>query len=72
LPLTQKYYDAVAASSHHRDAGFMARMEETKVGVGDMSSAYKPTVYGEQLWNYFVRSYPQIVEQHYPDVFGSM
>ena len=72
LPLTQKYYDAVAASPHHRDAGFMARMEETKVGVGDMSSAYKPTVYGEQLWNYFVRSYPQIVEQHYPDVFGSM
>ena len=50
----------------------MARMEETKMGVGDMSSAYKPTVYGEQLWNYFVRSYPQIVEQHYPDVFGSM
>ncbi len=45
----------------------MARKEETEAGVGDMQSRYRATVYGEQLWNYFARSYPGIMAAHYPD-----
>ena len=43
----------------------MARKEETDAGVGDMASYYRPATYGEQLWNYFARSYPEIVAHHY-------
>ena len=39
--------------------------EETEAGVGDMASHHKPAVYGEQLWNYFSRSYPDNVSKHY-------
>ena len=45
----------------------MARKHETEAGVGDMQSDYKPAVYGEQLWNYFSRSYPENVAAHSPD-----
>ena len=33
-------------------------------GTGSTSAA----CYGEQLWNYFVRSYPDLVQRHHPDV----
>ena len=39
--------------------------EETEAGVGDMASHYRPSTYGEQLWNYFARSYPDNVAHHY-------
>ncbi|MYB25169.1 MAG: isopenicillin N synthase family oxygenase [Acidimicrobiia bacterium] len=65
LPLEGRFVAAVAASPHHADAGFMARKEETDAGVGDMASDYRPATYGEQLWNYFARSYPEIVAHHY-------
>ena len=67
LPLDPSYPAAVAASPRHAGAGFMARKHETEAGVGDMQSDYKPAVYGEQLWNYFSRSYPENVAAHYPD-----
>ncbi len=59
---------AVAASPRHSGAGFMARRDETAVGVGDMASAHRPLTYGEQLWNYFERSYPDAVARHYGSV----
>ncbi|MEM8607026.1 MAG: 2-oxoglutarate and iron-dependent oxygenase domain-containing protein [Myxococcota bacterium] len=65
LPLDRSYFTAVAASPRHSGAGFMARKFETEAGIGDMASAYKPSVYGEQLWNYFERSYPTIMRRHY-------
>jgi isopenicillin N synthase-like dioxygenase len=65
LPLHQRFAEAVAASPHHADAGFMARKHETESGVGDMRSDHKPATYGEQLWNYFSRSYPENVARHY-------
>ncbi|MEM7294441.1 MAG: 2OG-Fe(II) oxygenase family protein, partial [Pseudomonadota bacterium] len=65
LPLEQQYFDAVAASPRHAGAGFMARKAETEAGVGDMASQHKPAVYGEQLWNYFERSYPDIMQRYY-------
>jgi isopenicillin N synthase-like dioxygenase len=67
LPMAQSFVDAVAASPRHARAGFMARRDETEAGVGDMQSQYKAEVYGEQLWNYFCRSYPENVRRHYPD-----
>jgi len=65
LPLGDRFAAAVAASPHHAKAGFMARKEETEAGVGDMASSYRPSTYGEQLWNYFARSYPDNVALHY-------
>ena len=65
LPLDKRFADAVAASPHHADAGFMARKHETESGVGDMRSDHKPDTYGEQLWNYFSRSYPDNMARHY-------
>ncbi len=65
LPLDDRFAAAVAASPHHTSAGFMARKEETEAGVGDIASSYRPSTYGEQLWNYFSRSYPENVARHY-------
>ena len=45
----------------------MTRRSETEAGVPDMQSQYRAAVYGEQLWNYFSRSYPENVERHYPE-----
>ncbi len=65
LPLDARFRDAVAASPRHAEAGFMARKHETESGVGDMQSDHRPDTYGEQLWNYFSRSYPENVARHY-------
>jgi isopenicillin N synthase-like dioxygenase len=67
LPLDQRYADAVAASTHHRDAGFMARRDELLGGSRGTTSVAAAT-YGQQLWNYFVRSYPALVARHHPDL----
>ena len=67
LPLAPEYAAAVRASPRHQRAGFMAPKEEIEAGVADMASTHRPAVYGEQLWNYFRRSYPEIVRRHYPD-----
>lgn len=67
LALANRYVDAVAASPRHRDAGFMATKEQTDQGVGDMASATRAETYGNQLWNYFRRSYPDMMNRHYPD-----
>ncbi len=67
LPLDHRFIDAVAASPRHRDAGFMAKHDELlggERGTGSTSAA----CYGEQLWNYFSRSYPDLVRRHHPDV----
>lgn len=65
VPLRPEFAAAVANSPRHQGAGYMARREETEAGVGDMASHHKPAVYGEQLWNYFRRSYPANVALHY-------
>ena len=70
LPLDRSFRDAVAASDRHVGAGFMAQRAETEAGVADMSSAHRPDTYGEQLWNYFARSYPELMERHYPAATG--
>jgi isopenicillin N synthase-like dioxygenase len=67
LPLDQRFADAVAASPRHTDAGFMARREELLAGSGGTASTSAP-VYGQQLWNYYLRSYPDNVRRHYPEL----
>ncbi len=70
LPLDARFADAVAASARHAAAGFMARREETEAGIGDMRSEYRPATYGEQLWNYFARSYPAMMARHHDDALA--
>jgi isopenicillin N synthase-like dioxygenase len=65
LPLHSRFAAAVAASPRHASAGFMARRDELLAGQGGIASESAP-VYGQQLWNYFTRSYPEIVRAHFP------
>lgn len=67
LPLDESFSLAVAGSDRHRSAGFMARREELLNGAGGLSSTPADS-YGQQLWNYFVRSYPELVQRHHPDL----
>ena len=67
LPLDDRYRRAVAASPRHAHAGYMARREETQSGVGSMKSTRKAATYGEHVWNYLSRSYPQNMSAFYPD-----
>ena len=66
LHLAQRFTDAVDASERHRTAGFMAKRDELLAGSAGTSSTSTP-VFGAQLWNYYVRSYPDNVRRHYPD-----
>ena len=68
LELDPRFAAAVEASDYHRSAGFMARKEETEAGTEEMASERPAATYGEQLWNYFSRSYPDNMARHHPDV----
>ncbi|CAB4755654.1 unannotated protein [freshwater metagenome] len=45
----------------------MAKRDELLAGGSGTISAPAP-VFGEQMWNYYVRSYPEVVRLHYPDL----
>ncbi len=68
LRLAPTFPAAVQASERHRTTGFMASSELTDAGVADMASELAATTYGQQLWNYFQRSYPANMARHHPDV----
>jgi len=70
LPLAASFTAAVAASPRHATAGFMARRGEIDSGVDGVSSPTGAGVYGQQLWNYYCRSYPDNVARHHPDAVG--
>jgi hypothetical protein len=46
----------------------MARRAELEAGLDGIASQAGAGVYGQQLWNYYVRSYPENVRRHHPDV----
>jgi isopenicillin N synthase-like dioxygenase len=66
LPLGPEFAAAVAASERHATAGFMARREELVAGRDGIAST-GAGVYGQQLWNYYRRSYPDNVRRHYDE-----
>lgn len=68
IDLPDRFRAAVAASERHRTAGFMASTEATDAGVGDMAGVLSASTYGEQLWNYFRRSYPANMAEHHPGI----
>ena len=47
----------------------MARRDELLAGNRGVTSAPSDT-YGQQLWNYFTRSYPDLVRRHHQDLTG--
>ena len=67
LPISSQFAAAVAASERHSSAGFMAKRHELVAGAGGIAST-GAGVYGQQLWNYYLRSYPDNVRTHYPDL----
>ncbi len=69
LPLDSSFAAAVAASPRHASAGFMSKRNELLDGAAVIASTTAP-VYGQQLWNYYVRSYPDNVRAHYPELLG--
>jgi len=66
IELGPGYAEAVKNSQRHATAGFMASTEDTKRGVEEMAGDLKASTYGDQLWNYFSRSYPENMALHYP------
>lgn len=70
LQLDPSFAAAVAASPRHHGAGFMARRDELLAGRSGITSDSAPT-FGQQLWNYYVRSYPEVVREHYPETVGN-
>jgi isopenicillin N synthase-like dioxygenase len=67
LPLEARFSTAVAASPRHRDAGFMAKRTDLLAGTtGTVSPG--AGVYGQQLWNYYTRSYPANMALHHGDL----
>ena len=65
LPLAPEFAAAVQASPHHHDAGFMPTPAEASAGAQAMTSNHRPETYGEQLWNYFSRSYADQMAMHH-------
>lgn len=70
LDLDPAFAAAVAASHRHAAAGYMPRRQEAEAGVGAMESDHRPGTYGEQLWNYFGRSYPENMARHHAAANG--
>lgn len=70
LDLAAEFREAVEASPRHRTAGFMATRDELLSGASG-TQARSAAIFGEQVWNYYCRSYPQNVQRHHPDVFAA-
>ncbi len=67
LDLDPSFAHAVAKSPRHSSAGFMAKREQLLDGSEGLAGAAVP-IFGEQMWNYYLRSYPDLVSAHYPEV----
>jgi isopenicillin N synthase-like dioxygenase len=78
LELDQSYRDAVETSLYHSQAGFMTQTQQprdTMEDDGGDSGQYerypdddsKPNTWGDLVWNYLSRSYPENMAMHYPE-----
>ncbi len=66
LPLAPAFAEAVRNSPRHANAGFMAKRDELLAGNSGQAST-GTGVYGQQLWNYYARSYPANMARHHAD-----
>lgn len=67
LALAPKFLRAVEASERHRAAGTMPQQDEIEQGVeGTLDGAARHATYGDLLWGYFSRAYPENMARHYP------
>eukprot|EP00929_Paragymnodinium_shiwhaense_P119362 TRINITY_DN91250_c0_g1_i1.p1 TRINITY_DN91250_c0_g1~~TRINITY_DN91250_c0_g1_i1.p1 ORF type:complete len:378 (-),score=60.16 TRINITY_DN91250_c0_g1_i1:81-1214(-) len=67
LALAPKFTEAVRASERHRIAGIMPQKEEIEEGVtGSLQGSARHETYGDLLWGYFSRAYPENMAVHYP------
>ena len=67
LPLDGRFRCGRCGQPRHGTAGFMAKRDELLAGRDGIARA-SAAVYGQQLWNYYCRSYPDNVRAHYPDL----
>ncbi len=71
LPLAPSFAEAVRNSQRHSNAGFMAKRDELLAGrTGQASTG--TGVYGQQLWNYYARSYPASMARHHADTVNKI
>ena len=67
LSLPKGLVGAVARSKRHKSAGTMPTKQEIDVGVRDsLAGEVRHETYGDMLWHYFSRAYPENVQRHYP------
>ncbi len=66
LPLASSFREAVQNSPRHATAGFMAKRDELLAGQSGQGST-GTGIYGQQLWNYYARSYPANMARHHAD-----
>ena len=69
LDLDPRFAEAVAASPHHSSAGFMPQRDQLLTGASGTVGA-PVQIFGQQMWNYYVRSYPELVTKHYPELMA--
>ena len=68
LDLGTRFIDAVHASERHRRAGVMPQRDELEQGVvGNFEGGARHRTFGDLLWGYFSRAYPENMARHYPD-----
>ena len=70
MKLSEYFINAVSASPRHTNAGFMAPIKDIQSGVGAMKGELTASTYGDQLWNYFCRSYPDNAKKFYPHLLN--
>eukprot|EP00927_Polykrikos_kofoidii_P046241 TRINITY_DN40457_c0_g1_i1.p1 TRINITY_DN40457_c0_g1~~TRINITY_DN40457_c0_g1_i1.p1 ORF type:complete len:478 (-),score=63.57 TRINITY_DN40457_c0_g1_i1:399-1832(-) len=67
LELAPRYSTAVSASPRHRGAGTMPTKAELDEGVdSSFAGESRHRTFGDMLWTYFSRAYPDNMVLHYP------
>ena len=66
INIPKHFHDAVKSSARHANAKFMSKRQDLLEGKDVVASSCALN-YGEQLWNYLARSYPESLKHHYPD-----
>jgi hypothetical protein len=68
IDLAPEFAKQVQESDRHSGAGVMPRIDELESGVdGSLAGGSKYDTYGDLLWQYFSRSYPENMATWYPE-----